>query len=240
VNIRGVENVVSACLKTGVKRLIHFSSIHAIDQRPYSEPVDESRAFAGQGHPPYDRSKAAGEKIVMDGVSRGLNTVIIAPTGIIGPFDFQPSHTGQMLLSLARGRLPVLVLGGFDWVDVRDVVAGAMYAESKAVSGSKYLLSGRWASLIELAAMVTKITRMKAPAFVCPLWLANLGVPFATTYGKLRHERPLYTRASMRAINSNRVISHAHAAAGLGYVPRPLEVTVADTLRWFQENRYLP
>ena len=129
VNIKGVENVVSACLKAGVKRLIHFSSIHASISVRIVTRWMRAALYAGRSHPPYDRSKAAGEKIVLDGVSRGLNAVIIAPTGIIGPFDFQPSHTGQMLLSLAKGRLPVLVKGGFDWVDVRDVVTGAMRAE---------------------------------------------------------------------------------------------------------------
>ena len=239
VNVSGVDNVVSACFKAGVKRLVHFSSIHAIDQRPYNKPVDESRPLTGSSHPPYDRSKAAGEMIVLNGVSRGLNAVIVAPTGIIGPFDFQPSHTGQMLLSLARGRLPILVDGGFDWVDVRDVVAGAIHAESKGARGNKYILSGRWASLAELAKIVTKTGDVKAPALICPWWLANLCVPFATAYERLRHERPLYTRASLKAVSSNKATSHTRAAADLGYKPRPLEATVDDTLRWFKENGYL-
>lgn len=239
VNIGGVTNMVAACLETGVSRLVHFSSIHALTQRPFDTPVDETRPYAGESHPPYDRSKAAGEKAVRRSVEQGLNAVIVAPTGIIGPNDYQPSHTGQLLLSLARGKLPALVEGGFDWVDVRDVVAGAMLAEQKAPPGAKYILSGRWASVAELAALVSQATNVKAPPLVCPMWLARAGAPFMTAYEKLCHRRPLYTRASMRAVCSNPKTSHALATKELGYEPRPLTETINDTIRWFQQHGYL-
>ena len=61
VNVFGTRNVVEACLRCGVKRLVHFSSIHAINQLPFDTPVDESRPLVeGEQFPPYDRSKAAG------------------------------------------------------------------------------------------------------------------------------------------------------------------------------------
>ena len=50
---------------------------------------------------------------------------------------------GQVLLDLYHRRLPALVDGGFDWVDVRDVVAGALAAADRAPRGARYLLVGR-------------------------------------------------------------------------------------------------
>ncbi|HUJ76238.1 MAG TPA: NAD-dependent epimerase/dehydratase family protein, partial [bacterium] len=154
INVVGVHNMVQAALAAHVRRLVHFSSIHALEQTPFEQPVDENNPFVNARHAPYDRSKAAGEREVRRGIEQGLNAVIIAPTGIIGPYDYQPSHAGQMLLSLAERRMPALVNGGFDWVDVRDVVAGAMLAEQKAPAGAKYLLSGHWASLHDVAEQV--------------------------------------------------------------------------------------
>ena len=90
-------------------------------------------------HPPYDRSKAAGETEVRYAIENGLNAIIVNPTAIIGPFDFHPSHQGQMLISMARGKLPALVEGGFDWVDVRDVVFGTIQAEKLAPAGARYI-----------------------------------------------------------------------------------------------------
>ena len=240
VNIRGTENVVAACLTAGVKRLVHFSSIHAMQQPPFTAPVDETRELVGNGAHYYDRSKAASEGIVQEGFMRGLNAVILAPTGIIGPHDYQPSHGGQMLLAMACGKLPALVAGGFDWVDVRDVATGALAAEAKAPPGAKYILSGRWASLTALAEMTARLTGGRPPSFICPFWLAGIGIPFIGAYDKLRHRRPLYTRASLRAVRANPQMSHARATAELGYEPRALDDTIRDTLAWFQYHGSLP
>jgi len=236
INTEGTRNVADACIQQSVRRLIHFSSIDAIEQKPIHTPVNEKSPPAqSKKHPPYDRSKASGEAAVKAAIERGLDAVIVNPTAIIGPYDFQPSHQGQMLLSMARGSLPALIKGGFDWVDVRDVVFGAMQAEKSALRGSRYILGGHWTSLSEIARMVEGTTGVPSPGFTCPLWLASAGAPLVTAFEHLRGRRPLYTRASIIAINSNHNISHEKAERDLDYHPRPLEQTIRDTLAWFAD-----
>ena len=236
INITGTRNVVEACQECGVRRLIHLSSIHAFTKEPLDVPVDESRQLVESLHaPPYDRSKAAGERLVREAIERGLDAVILNPTAIIGPFDYCPSHMGQMLLALARGRMPALTPGGFDWVDVRDVAQTALRAEECAPAGARYLLSGHWVSARDLAAIVEKITGVPAPHLVSPMWLARLGAPFSTALAQLNGHRPLYTSVSLEALRSNHNISHARASRELGYQPRPFQDTLVDTLHWFQE-----
>ena len=237
VNVVGTRNVVEACLRCGVRRLVHFSSIHALVQEPLDVPVDESRPLVeSRRYPPYDRSKAAGEREVRRGIERGLDAVIVYPTGMIGPYDFRPSHFGQVLLVLGQGRLPALVTGGFDWVDVRDVVEGAMRAEERSPTGARYLLSGHWASVRDLAGLVEDVTGARSPRLVFPMWMARLGVPFGTHFTRLDGEHPLYTRVSLRALRGNRQISHQRATRDLGYQPRPLRETLEDTFQWFAET----
>jgi dihydroflavonol-4-reductase len=240
INVAGTRNIVEACLRTGVKRLIHFSSIHALVQEPLSVPVDESRPPAeSPSCPPYDRSKAAAEGEVRRGIENGLDAVIIYPTAVIGPHDYEPSYLGEALLSMAWHKLPALVTGGYDWVDVRDVVAGAVAAEKKAPSGSCYLLSGHWVSIPDIAAMIAGITGVPAPKLTVPLWLARLGAPAIEALGRFRGKRPLYTGVSLRALRSNRQINHEKATSELGYQPRPFRDTIVDTMRWFWENGQL-
>ena len=57
----------------------------------------------------YDRSKARGEREITAGLARGLDAVIVNPSGIIGPYDFKPSPLGEVLLKMAQRRLPGLV-----------------------------------------------------------------------------------------------------------------------------------
>lgn len=240
INVIGTRNVVEACLRSGVRRLVHFSSIHALTQEPLDVPVDESRPLVeSKGCPPYDRSKAMGESVVHKGIEQGLDAVIIIPTGVIGPYDYEPSYFGEALLTIARSKLPALIAGGFDWVDVRDVVQGAMRAEERAPCGARYLLSGHWVSVPGIAAIVEQVNGVPAPRLVCPMWLAPAGIPFTNTLARLTGQRPLYTSASLRALCGNRNISHERATRDLDYNPRPFRETIVDTLHWFEENGYL-
>jgi dihydroflavonol-4-reductase len=240
INVGGTRNVVEASLQKNVKRLVHFSSIHALEQQPLSEPIDEKRLLvSGMNHPPYDISKAGGEIEVKKGIEKGLDAVIVNPTGVIGPFDYYPSHFGEVLLSLAQCRLPALIDAGFDWVDARDAADGAIKAEELAPTGSKYLLSGHWASIREIACMIKELIEVNIPAFTCPLWLASLGAPFADGIAQVSGKRPLFSKVSLAALCGNKNVSHAKATAELGYNPRPLKETIKDTLDWFFSNGYV-
>jgi dihydroflavonol-4-reductase len=240
INVTGVKNVVQACLDCKVRRLVHFSSIHAFIQELIGKPIDESCPLVEPRNcPPYDRSKAAGEKIVYGAIESGLDAVIISPTAVIGPHDYEPSFLGEALLNMARGKLPALVGGGFDWVDVRDVVQGALAAEEKAPTGTKYLLSGHFASVSDLAVLVEEIMGTPAPKLVMPRWLAFVGAPFMAGFAKMTGNRPLYTSASIRALRAGQDVSHDKAARELGYNPRPLRETIVDTFEWFHESGYL-
>ena len=234
VNVQGTRNVVQACLDCGVKRLVHLSSIQAMVQEPLDEPLDETRPLvASESAPPYDRSKAASEREVRAGLERGLDAIIINPTCIIGPHDYRPSLFGQALLTIVRGEMPALVHGGFDWVDARDVVDCALRAEDVGQSGSKYVVSGEWVSVRDLAHMAGAIRAVRVPWFVCPLGVVRAAAPFAVAWARLRGQRATFTSVMVRALQGCRVVSHAKATRELGYAPRPFRVTLEDTLAWF-------
>lgn len=234
VNVMGVRNIIEACLQTGVCRLVHFSSIHALVQEPFDEPLDETRSLVSDPHrPPYDLSKAAGERAVQEALTRGLDVVVINPTGIIGPNDYRPSHFGQVLIDLCHHRLPALINAGFDWVDVRDVAAGAIRAAELAPKGSVYLLSGHWQKIGAIARQIEVLTGIRTPKLTLPMWVCFVAAPFATAWAHLRHQRAVFTSVSLEALHSNRHISHERATTDLAYVSHPLEQTIEDTLRWF-------
>jgi len=236
VNVVGTRNVVEACLSCGVQRLVHFSSIHAIDLSPERAQIDESTPPAEQGEvPPYSLSKAQGEREVQRGVGSGLDAVILNPTAILGPHDYGPSHQGEVLLALAKGALPALVEGGFDWVDARDVAEGARAAATRGTTSERYILSGHWISVRELASLVCSITGARMPRLVTPMWLPQLAAPLFTASAELLNRRPLFTWVALEALSSNRCISSAKAVAVLSYSARPLHDTLVDTLHWFVE-----
>ncbi len=154
--------------------------------------------------------------------------------GTNGGYGRCSSHLGEVLLNLYHRRLPGLVVGGFDWVDVRDVVDGALAAAEKAPRGARYLLSGKWRPVPEMAKMVEEVTGRRAPRMVTPMWLARGVAPFAVGFARLTGRRPLFTPASLQALRDHRHISYGRAERDLGYAPRPLEQTLRDTFDWFR------
>ena len=230
VNIEGPRYVTAAALAHGVRRLVHFSSIHALSPPEGDGVTDESRPpNLDPDAPAYDRSKANGEAEVRAAVERGLDAVIVNPTGVLGPYSFRPQLHLRLMQDLYHRSLPSLVPGGFDWVDVRDVVQGAMAAENRGRTGERYLLSGRWASVRELAETVAGVTGRAPPRLTVPMWMARMGVPFAAAWAAITGVPPLYTAPSLRALHEHRHTDNQRARRELGFNPRPLVETIADT-----------
>lgn len=240
INETGTRFVVKACIKSGVRRLIHFSSIHALQQFPLEDALDETRPLVDATGSIYDQSKAQAERIVLNAIQHGLEVVIICPTGIIGPHDYKPSLMGKGIISLYQGKLPALVPGGFDWVDVRDVVDGTIKASERGKTGERYLLSGHWISMRQIAEHIEGISGIPKPGFVAPFWLARLGLPVIRTYNKLKGATSLYTNESLSTLqHANRNISHRNATMELDFYPRPNLETLQDTLQWYKEAEML-
>jgi dihydroflavonol-4-reductase len=235
VNVEGTSNVVIACREMGVRRLIHFSSIHAFSHLPVDQPVTEERRLvrADEGFL-YDRTKAEAERIVLEGVKLGLESVIINPTAIIGPNDFRPSAMGFVIGQIAKGRMRLLVSGGYNWVDVRDVVDGAILAESLGRSGERYILSGHWCSVAQLAKLIQQATGLKRKRIVIPAAMAITAFGGYSWIMKLLGLPTVYTPESVLALQRHQVVRCDKAAKELGYAARPLEETLQDTVQWMR------
>ena len=240
VNVEGTKNLINVIQENGVRRLIHFSSIHALSHFPLDQPMDEKRPLVLNGPTWYEITKSKAEKMVLDATSTGLDAVIINPTAIIGPHDFKPSLVGTVLIRLYKNSLPALVPGGYDWVDVRDIVQGAIAAIDRGRKGERYILSGNWVSVKDMALLVEKVTGKRVNKFMIPTFVAKIGVPFIKAYAKITRQEPLYTFESLRTLlEVNTMISSEKAHLELGYSPRNFKITIRDTMDWFRANGYL-
>ena len=243
INVIGTRNVVEACLSAGVRRLVHFSSIQALSAHRGANDLDETCDLVApddRERGAYDRAKAEAERLVVGAAERGLDAVVLNPTAVLGPFDFQRSPMGQVLAALGRGKLPALVAGGHcDFVDVRDVVEGALAAERSGKRGERYILSGTRLSLVELAQQWAGVTGRPAPRFAVPMGLARLAATFAPAWARWRGQQPLFTSESLRVLRTQPPASHRKAESEFGYRPRPIDETLHDTCVWMKTQGWL-
>jgi dihydroflavonol-4-reductase len=147
---------------------------------------------------------------------------------------------GSVFLALFRRRLPALIDGGFDWVDVRDVASSMLAAETQGRRGENYLLPGHHLSLPELAAVAEQVSGVPKPTFSVPMRFARLWSPLADMVSR-RSANPLwYTTESLHALRFDPAVSGAKAQAELGHRPRPFDDTARDIHHWFTDQGLLP
>lgn len=241
VNVNGTKAVIDAALRNSVRRLYHVSSVHAHESPGLNGTLDEDTPYAlADRYRGYDRSKALGERAVLQARESGLQTTIFNPTAVLGPHDFKPGLTGKMILQLCRGQIPMLTPLGYDWVDVRDVANAIAFAVENEVANEKFMLSGEYAPVTEVAALTAIYSGKRAPKFTAPFWLARLGIPFAALQAKITGQEPLYTADSLKAIEEGcRNVSCLKAKQQLSYQTRPLSESVKDTVDWFREKQLI-
>jgi len=236
VNCKGTSNVITACFKNEVKKLVYTSSIHALADTPQGITIDEKACF--DPHNPrgaYDRTKATASLQVLQAAREGLDAVVLCPTAFIGPYDFKISLLGQFLIDYLKGNLKFIIDGAYDYVDVRDVATAHIIASQKAGSGQTYILSGEQVDMRKMVKILNQITGKKQPTYWLGNSLAGLAAYFTTFYYWLSGAKPQFTRYSLATIKSNSLISHQKATRQLGYNPRPFEQSLKDTLEWYKK-----
>ncbi|MEV6768971.1 NAD-dependent epimerase/dehydratase family protein [Nocardia sp. NPDC051030] len=233
VNTEGVRVVAEAAREVGVRRMVHTSSIHAFNQYSCGGTINERAPRSiDPDLPVYDRSKWQGEVELRKVIDQGLDAVICNPTGVYGPIDHSDSRINVTLWDSARGRTPVMIGGGFDLVDVRDVAKGLVLAGERGKTGENYLLGGHFVNMLEITRLAAEINGKFKPAFAIPpkIIAALLPVlePASRAFGSDR-----ISKASMGALLSAPIVERTKATTELGYQPRPAAETVRDLIDFY-------
>jgi dihydroflavonol-4-reductase len=233
VNVGGTINVINACLEKKVKRLLHVSSVHALKEPEVGEIDETLDSDISHLNGAYAQSKAMATIEVMNAMQKGLNAVIVFPSGVIGPYDFRSSYTGSAIKGyISAQKTQYYFDGKYDFVDVRDVVDGIYKAWKVGEKGQGYIISGSISSLEEIIEAVEDTTgntirRKRVPAF-----LVRVVAFFAPIYYKIARKKPVLSKYSIDVLMGNASISSFKAESKLGYKSRPLIRTIRDMVRW--------
>lgn len=239
VNVDGTRRIVEGCVRHGL-RLIHVASVHAIREKPKGQTMAEPMAFEPDlmvGG--YAKTKTEAAAIVSDAViNSGLHACIVFPSGILGPGDYAGNSISTMMRDVLRGRMPIGIRGGYNFVDVRDVADGIVsLCERRDLRGC-FNLTGHTVTIRAYFAAIYEAAGGDIPKARCyvPVWLAALSLPVYMLIDKIKKRTPVFTRYSLYTLTTNADFSHEKAQQTLGYRPRPFLDTVRDTVAWMKEQ----
>ncbi|MBN3040992.1 MAG: NAD-dependent epimerase/dehydratase family protein, partial [Candidatus Omnitrophica bacterium] len=166
INVIGTRNMLDSSLKYGVRRFIYTSSVASIGKRPDNLPSDEETEFNLRfGASQYALSKVEAEKEVLKACKKGLEAIILNPAAIIGPRDYKPTNTGEMIVKFLNKEYAGYFDCALTLVDVDDVARAHVAAIDKGRAGERYILcDSKLYTLRELYNLLEKISGIKAPA----------------------------------------------------------------------------
>ncbi len=180
VNVRGTFNVMEACVRTGVQRLVYSSSASVYGDA-VREPMDEDHPFNNQNF--YGATKIAGEAMLRAFHYRyKLNFVGLRYMNVYGPRqDYQGAYIAvimKMLDAIDRGQGPTILGDGseaFDFVAVEDCAAANVCAMKAETTDRFYNVgTGKRTSLRELAQLLLELTGCQQPIRYAPRSQATL------------------------------------------------------------------
>ncbi len=240
VNVNGTKNVADLCLKHNVKRMVYTSSVHAIPELAKGEIITEVANFdQNLVKGLYAKTKAEATAYVLSLVSKGLNAVVVHPSGIIGPNDYANNHIVALIRDYYNHDLTAAIKGGYDFVDVRDVAMGTISALNKGKIGECYILSNHYYTIKELLTMCHEITNQKEIKVYLPIWFVKLVAPLAEYYYRLKKTPPLFTAYSIYTLQSNSLFSNEKAKNELDYTTRDIRETLEDTIEYLKVKKLL-
>ncbi len=238
-NVLGTRNVVSACLETGVEKMVHTSSIAAIGFPGNGRLADESNAF---NWGPYDIgyriTKHQAELEIQNGLKQGLQAVMVNPSVVIGPRDFR-FNSGQIIRDVFKKRIFYYVQGGMNIVYVDDVVAGHIAAATKGRVGERYILSGENLTHHQTFSIIAEIVGGWKPFLKLPMPLARMISGASEVIGNALNVEPWVPRELASVIDLTCWYSAGKAQRELGYTITPFREAVKRTFTWYREHGHL-
>ncbi len=144
INVGGTRNVIAACRRNKVRRLVHTSSPSVVFDSGDMEGADESAPYPESYKTHYPKTKAMAEQLVRDATDRTFRTVILRPHLIWGPGD---NHLVPRILD--RARKLFRVGDGKNLVDTiyidnaarAHLLAAETLAANPKISGNIYFIS---------------------------------------------------------------------------------------------------
>ncbi len=230
VNPVGTEAVLAAARDWGLDPVVYVSSYVALF--PPGGAVLTGQSPVGQAPGAYYRSKAAAERIARDYQARGTPVTISYPGAVFGPHDPHFGESAQAVRGILAGRMPMIPRGGISVVDVRDLAQAHAAMVEAAHGPRRYMLTGTSMPFSAIIDTLADITGRRIPRVVVPAWTLRPGIRAAGLLQRLLPVRLPVNQEGFNAIVWNPRGDDSPAENDLGFVPRDVRDTLADTAHW--------
>ncbi|MCB9749828.1 MAG: NAD-dependent epimerase/dehydratase family protein [Myxococcales bacterium] len=245
VNVDGTRNIIDAARAHAVGSLIYTSTIDVFEGMS-GQRYDESRIDPLPKGTHYERSKQVADRLVIDATGTGpasLRTALLHPAGAYGPGPAGSRGLNDFFQDLRDGKIPMLLPGGMPVVYAPDVGEGHVLAADAARPGDRFILSGGYHTLSELAeetlralAELRHTPRRRAAPPVMPMPIVRLVSRAGEALSRLSKRPPLIPAGQLHFLMWGARPDASRARDRLGWTPTPLAEGLRATLRYLARH----
>jgi dihydroflavonol-4-reductase len=227
VNLQGTRNVVNACLANSVKRLLHVSSVAALGRQKDQETIDENNKWTESPiNSTYGESKYLAELEVFRGQEEGLSTVIVNPSLILAPADWNKSSA--QLFKYVWSQRPYYIQGSLNYIDVRDVSNAVDELLHSSLENQRFILNAGSIPFEEFFKNIAVRFKRRAPYIKVPKKLLHVIAPIESVRSWLLNSEPLITRETARLAGTHFLYSNKKVSKTLNFEFQSID----KTLQW--------
>lgn len=229
------RNIVNACHSNNIHKLCHVSSVAALGASSGQLKITEDQVWnESESLSAYAISKHKSEEIVWDYIQKGLNAVIVNPSVIFGPGDWN-SGSSQYFSRIRKG-MPLYTKGVTGYVDVRDVVKAMISLMKSPVSGERFIISSENISFQDVFSAIARNMGTRSPFIYMPEFLALPSVFMIKLFYTILGKRPAITRQNISSAYSCQIFvnSKVRKATGIDFIS--VRQSIEDTCNIYKNE----
>lgn len=236
INVEGTANVINAALYAGVKKIIHVSSVAALGRIRESEAIHENMNWTPEtSNSKYGESKYLGEMEVWRGIAEGMDAVIVNPTIILGPGDWNDGSTA--IFKSVFNEFPWYTNGSTGFVDVRDVVKAMMQLMVTPITAERFIISASNETYRNIFNTIADAFNKKRPHKEVTPSIAKLVTRLEAIKSMFTGKPPLITKETAATAMAKVKFNNEKLLKFLpGFQYRSLNQSITDTCKELQQK----
>ena len=242
VNITGTRHLLEVALAADIARFVFVSTANTLGFGTKENPGHEDVPCKswGYGLDYMDSKYEAQELVLATAAKEKMAAVVVNPTFIFGPYDVKP-NSGEMVLSIYKGKIPGYTSGGKNCICATDAAIGTVNALLKGKSGECYLLANENMTYRELFEKIAKVVGVNPPKLFIPAFLAKTaGLANTTLYNAgLLKKPPQLSLPVVRISCDGHYFTAAKAIRELDLPQTPVEQGIRECFEWMKANGYI-
>ena len=238
VNVLGTENVMRACLRLGVKKVVHVSSTSVLGVSKDEKIKLTEECYPDLSDTLYGYTKRLGEDKVKRFVAKGLNAVIVNPCSVLGAGEVVQNML-SLIRSISERKIKLTFPGGTSFVAVDDVVSGMLLAMRKGRKGQRYILAAEYLRFRDRYNKIAEILKKPTIKFELPRMSFYPMYFLAVIMQKLK-KNPSITPAMIKWAYGFRNYDCTKAGEELGWSPKTtFEQAIVQAINYYRKNNML-